>query len=180
MRSASLHLSTTDEGQIYVRGDQNPWVRHSTVTFAPYFDLEIQNKGGKSGRDIELLITVPQDLPEDGWSVEANGMRLESLDAFPYTSLSDSHYPRVPHGVFEPQGNGRFYRFRGPETLGPDEIWVVSIALDKGLVDDFQVHFVAASENGLWSSPLADVTALPASLDGGDELTEQPGGIGAK
>lgn len=174
---ARLRVTTADPDQYYARWDTDPWFFFSTITHAEFFDLVIVNESRRTARDLELLVTVPGDLGPGAWLVLIDGMYFSSVEDFPDTDLRKSRYPRLPHGVYQPQGNAVFYRLQGPSELAPGERWVLPVQLSRGVSDDFKVHFVVASSNGLWSSPLHDVTAQPP-YDTGGGGEERPMGEG--
>lgn len=168
LRAGGLRVTTADPDQEYVIEHADAWFRRSTVTEAEYFDLVIRNETGRRATGLELLVTVPQDLGPGGWYILLGGVFLASLEDFPHSSLGESHYPPLlPHFVFEPQGNGRYYLLSGPETLAAGEEWVIPIEMSRGVAEEFKVHFVAASTNGLFTSPLTDVTAQPPISNSG-------------
>jgi hypothetical protein len=162
LRAAGLRVTTADPDQEYVVEHADAWFRRSMVTEAEYFDLVIRNETGRRATGLELLVTVPADLGPGGWYILLDGVFLSSIEDFPHTALGESHYPPLlPHLVFEPQGNGRYYLLSGPETLEAGAEWVIPIEMSRGVAEEFKAHFVAASANRLYTSPLTDVTAQP-------------------
>ena len=179
LRDASLTVTTADPDQYYVVNDPDPWFFRSTVTNAEFFDLIVRNDTRRTATNVELLVTVPGNLGPGGWMVLIDGVFFSSIEDFPYTGLENSYYPRVPHFIYQPQGNAHYQTIAGPASLAPGEEWVLPVQLSRGVAENFKVHFVAASANRLWTSPLRDVTAQPpVNNNGGGGERPGPGGNG--
>ena len=170
----NLVLDTDDPNQWYADENASPWFQYSTVTHAESFSVRVTNRGPRVAQDVRLLVAVPGDLPESGWSVTLDGIVLTSVDDFPHQRLLDAHYPPVPHLVYPEEGNGRFVVIRGPKTLPKGKTWEVDVQLYRGNVPNFVVHFDATSRLA-FSGPRADVTAQPPFEDSGERAA--PGGI---
>lgn len=159
---ARLRLSTTDPKQRYVGLSTDPWARFSWVTASGQFDLRVKNEGTRPARNLQLLVAVPGNLPEFGWSVTVGdpGVLLSAPSDFPHTLLADSKYPNIPRGIYGPRGDGRYALLIGPESLAPGETWTVPVQLYRGVTEGFKVHFDAAGDN-YWNPPTLDVAAYP-------------------
>ena len=159
---AKLTLSTDDPEQVYVRDDKDPWISRSLLTRATSFNLTVTNEGSRATTGVELLVAIPANLPQNGWSVTIGdpGVLLSHPSDFPCRRLEQSTYPDLPHGVYAPHGQARYIRIPGPVQLKPGESWVVPVQLFRGEVKNFKVHFDAGSRR-FWSAPTNDVTAVP-------------------
>ncbi|MBK8231161.1 MAG: hypothetical protein IPK72_11350 [Candidatus Eisenbacteria bacterium] len=159
---AKLKLSTDDPNQTYVEDDVDPWMARSVFTEASSFTLVITNESRQIARNLELLVAVPGNLPEFGWSVTVGdpGVLLSSLEDFPCLRLRESSYPPLPHGVYGPRGTARFARVMGPSALKPGQSWSVPVQIFRGAVSDFKVHFDTAGGR-FFCAPMNDVTAVP-------------------
>lgn len=162
LAGAKLTLSTDDPEQVYVRDDKDTWLARSVVTRATSFHLTIKNEGNRITTGVELLVAVPHNLPQNGWSVTIGdpGIVLSKPSDFPYRRLEQSLYPDLPHGVYAPLGVARYVRIPGPAQLKPGESWTVPVQLFRGEVRNFKVHFDAGSRR-FWNAPTNDVTAVP-------------------
>jgi hypothetical protein len=169
-----LHLDTTDPNQWYADGTASPWFQYSTVTHAESFSVRVTNRGPRAVQNVRLLVAVPGDLPDFGWSVTVNGVIHSSLDDFKYTRLLEGHYPFIPHLVYPDEGNGRFLVVQGPKVLPKGKTWEVPVELERGNTPNFVVHFDATGRLA-FSGPRADVTAQPPFEDSGERAA--PGGI---
>ena len=174
--NAKLLVTTADPDQYYVTEHPDPWFYRSNVSNAQYLDLIVRNQSRRTATNLELLVTVPGNLGPGGWMIVIDGHYLSSIEDFPMTDLRDSHYPIMPHFVYQPQGNARYCLVQGPATLAPGEEWVLPVEVLRGVSEDFRVHFVAASSNHLWTSPLSDLTVQPPFDNGGGGGGESPEG----
>lgn len=169
---AQLRLSVDDPDAWYSGREGSPWYQFSTVTHAESFTLRLTNEGRRPVKDIQLLVAVPSNLPEVGWSVTIGnpGIVYTSLSDFNHRLLSDTHYPKIlPHNVYWRQGNARFLVVAGPTSLEGGMTWEVPIQLYGGATENFMVHFDAAGVRA-FASPILDVTAHPPMLGGGGEF----------
>ncbi|MEZ4650759.1 MAG: hypothetical protein R3E97_18650 [Candidatus Eisenbacteria bacterium] len=173
--NAKLLVTTADPNQYYVTEHPDPWFFRSNVSNAQYFDLIVRNESHRVATNVEVLVTIPGNLGPGGWMILIDGHYFSSVEDFPLTDLRDSFYPRQPHFIYQPQGNAKFYRLQGPAKLSPGEEWVLPVEMLRGEAEDFRVHFVAASENHLWTSPLNDLTVQPP-VDNGSGGGESPEG----
>lgn len=173
---AVLTIDTTDPAQWYADGNASPWFQYSTITNAESFNVRVTNQGRSAARNVQLLVAVPGDLPDVGWSVTIGSpaVVLSSLDDFPHERLLEAHYPWLPHQVYRNQGNARFMILNGPKVLPPGKTWEVPVQLFRGSTANFMVHFDATGWRA-FSGPRADVTAEPPFQDSGERLA--PGGV---
>jgi hypothetical protein len=171
---AMLDLDTTDPDQWYADGTASPWFQYSTVTHAESFSVRVTNRGPRIAQDVRLLVAVPGDLPDFGWSVTIDGIVLSSLDDFPHERLLEAHYPWIPHLVYQDEGNARFMVLYGPKVLPKGKTWEIPVQLYRGNTPNYVVHFDATSRLA-FSDPISDVTAQPPFEDGGERVA--PGGI---
>lgn len=171
---AQLRLTVDDPDAWYAGRETPPWYQYSTVTHAESFTVRVTNEGRRAAGEIQLLVAVPGDLPEVGWSVTIGnpGVVYTSLADFGHRLLRETHYPAIlPHHVYWRQGNARFLVVSGPKSLEPGMTWEVPVQLYRGATDNFMVHFDAAGVRA-FVSPLSDVTAQPPINGGGGEFTE--------
>jgi hypothetical protein len=164
-----LRLSVDDPDAWYAGREAHPWFQYSTVTHAESFVLRVTNEGRRAARDVQLLVAVPGDLPDVGWSVTIGNpaIVLSSPSDFGHVLLEDTHYPRLPHRVYWRQGNARFIIYPGPKSLEPGMTWEVPIQAFRGATENFMVHFDVAAVRA-YANPFVDVTAQPPFMDGGE------------
>lgn len=171
MVGAQLRLSVDDPDAWYAGGDTHPWYQYSTITHSDAFMLRVTNEGRRAAGEIQLLVAIPGDVDEFGWSITIGnpGVVYSSRSEFDHVLLTDTHYPKpLQHDVYWRQGNARFVVIPGPSVLDPGMTWEIAVQLYRGTTENFMVHFDAAGVR-CFANPLVDVTAQPPYEEGGGE-----------
>lgn len=158
-----VSVTTNDSLQYVEARHRDPWMRHSTVTAAASFVLSVRNEGNRPAHKVRLIVSVPNNLPEFGWSVTVDNQLFAGTSMFPLSRLRLTGYP-FHHLLYPPTGDACFVVLSGPSVLAPGAVWDVPVDLFRGATDGFKVHFDVAV-NPTLASPRRGVTAAPPMSD---------------